>query len=207
MVFLAGSIFGGTGASGFPTIAKIVKDKLNVKVAGALILPYFRFKSNDDELKAESEEFLINTETALKHYQQRNKTGDFDAVYLFGDESRVNVENALGGPDQKNAPHFIELYAALAARHFFIGGDKDGQTPQYFIIAREHNNQLKWTDLPDDNKGKTVRKMIGQLAHFAFAFLSVYKPALQQIPKSSRDTYRATWYVDFFERMGNRIRR
>ena len=122
-VFLAGSIFGGTGASGFPTIAQIVKDALDVKLGGALLLPYFKFMDDGDngKLKAKSDEFLMNTQTALKHYHLWNQTGVYDAVYLFGDESRTDVENALGGPEQKNAPHFIELYAALAAIDFFIG--------------------------------------------------------------------------------------
>ena len=201
-VFLAGSIFGGTGASGFPTIAQIVKNALDVKLGGALLLPYFKFMDdgNDDELKAKSDEFLMNTQTALKHYHLWNQTGIYDAVYLFGDESRTDVENALGGPEQKNAPHFIELYAALAAIDFFgrdIGSD-DGA--QYFMTAREKNNYLQWTDLPDGSNGDTVRSRIGQLARFAFAYLSVYHPTLQKITDHRREAYRASWYVDFFER-------
>ena len=47
-VFLAGSIFGGTGASGFPTIAKLIKNelkavKVKTQIGGALVLPYFTF--------------------------------------------------------------------------------------------------------------------------------------------------------------------
>ncbi len=203
-VFLAGSIFGGTGASGFPTIAQIVKDELDVKLGGALLLPYFKFMDDGDEdkLKAKSDEFLMNTQTALKHYHLWGKTGVYDAVYLFGDESRTDVENALGGSEQKNAPHFIELYAALAAVDFFrFGGDfgPDGSV-QYFMTARQDNNCLKWTDLPDGNNGDTVRPRIGQMARFAFAYLSVYHPALQKIANRSKDAYRAPWFVDFFER-------
>ncbi len=200
-VFLAGSIFGGTGASGFPTIAQIVKDALNVKVGGALILPYFKFDGADDgKLKAKSDEFLMNTQTALKHYHLWNQTGIYDAVYLFGDESRTDVENALGGPEQKNASHFIELYAALAAIDFFGKDFEEGQGAQYFMTAREENNRLQWTDLPDGNNGDTARSRIGQLARFAFAYLSVYHPALEKIADRSKDAYRASWYIDFFER-------
>ena len=199
-VFLAGSIFGGTGASGFPTIAQIVKDALGVKVGGALILPYFKFDGDDDddELKAKSDEFLMNTQTALKHYRLWDKTGIYDAVYLFGDESRTDVENALGGPEQKNAPHFIELYAALAAIDFF-GDFKQEQGSQYFMTARAEKNRLQWTDLPDGKNGDTIRSSIAQFTRFAIAYLSVYRPALQKIADNDRDTYRASWYIDFFE--------
>ena len=201
-VFLAGSIFGGTGASGFPTIAQIVKRELNVKLGGALLLPYFKFMDDgsEGELKAKSDEFLMNTQTALKHYHIWNKTGIYDTVYLFGDESRTDVENALGGPEQKNAPHFIELYAALAAIDFFKKDFGSSQDVQYFMTAREQSNQLKWTDLPDGNNGDTVRSRIGQLARFAFAYLSVYHPALEKIADQSKAAYRASWYVEFFER-------
>lgn len=201
-VFLAGSIFGGTGASGFPTIAQIVKNALDVQLGGALLLPYFKFMDddNDDKLKAKSDEFLMNTQTALKHYHLWNQTGIYDAVYLFGDESRTDVENALGGQEQKNAPHFIELYAALAAIDFFSRDFGLDQDAQYFVTARKTNNHLHWTDLPDGNNGDTVRSRIGQLARFAFAYLSVYHPALEKIADRSKDAYRASWYVDFFER-------
>ena len=201
-VFLAGSIFGGTGASGFPTIAQIVKNALDVKLGGALLLPYFKFMDDgdDNKLKAKSDEFLMNTQTALKHYHLWNQMGIYDAVYLFGDESRTDVENALGGPEQKNAPHFIELYAALAAIDFFRKDFRPDDGAQYFMTAREENNRLQWTDLPDGGNGDIVRSRIGQLARFAFAYLSVYHPALQRIADRGKDAYRASWYVDFFER-------
>ena len=206
-VFLAGSIFGGTGASGFPTIAQIVKEALDVKLGGALLLPYFKFMDDgdDNKLKAKSDEFLMNTQTALKHYHLWNQTGIYDAVYLFGDESRTDVENALGGPEQKNAPHFIELYAALAAIDFFGEDFEESQGAQYFMTAREHSNQLKWTDLPDGDNGDTVRSRIGQLTRFAFAYLSVYHPALEQIAGRGKEAYRASWFVDFFERRNIQI--
>ena len=200
-VFLTASIFGGTGASGFPTIAQIVKNALkDVKLGGALLLPYFKFMDDgDDGLKAKSDEFLMNTQTALQHYHDLNQTGIYEAVYLFGDESRTDVENALGGPEQKNAPHFIELYAALAAIDFFRGNNGQAQGSQYFMTARSESNRLKWTDLPDGKNGDTVRPKIGQLARFAITYLSVYHPALQKIAEHSKEAYRASWFVDFFE--------
>ena len=204
-VFLAGSIFGGTGASGFPTIARLVSNELedigveNVKLGGALVLPYFYFLSEDNELQAKSEVFLMNTQAALKYYHLWNQTGIYDSVYLLGDESRTEVENALGGQNQQNAPHFIELYAALAAIHFFGTRFEANQPAQYFMTARRQNNLLQWEDLPDGDNGNTIRSKIGQLARFAFAYLSIYQPTLQKIRDEGKG-YRAPWFVDFFER-------
>lgn len=200
-VFLAGSIFGGTGASGFPTIAQLIKNNVQVDLGGALVLPYFKFTSNDDnKLKAKSDEFLMNTQAALKYYHLWNRTGVYDAVYLFGDESRAEVENALGGPQQQNVPHFIELYAALAAIDFFRRDLGTNQDAQYFVTARAQHNLLQWTDLPDGNKGNAVRSKIGQLARFAFAYLSVYRQMLQEIHNNERGGSDAPWFIEFFKR-------
>ena len=171
-----------------------------MKLGGALILPYFSFLSEDDnELQAKSEAFLMNTQASLKYYYLWNQTGIYDAVYLFGDESQTEVDTHLGGQNQRNAPHFIELYAALAAIHFFGANFEADQPAQYFMTARRQNNRLQWEDLPDGNHGHTIRSKIGQLARFAFAYLSVYQPMLEDIHNKGKG-YRAPWFVDFFER-------
>ena len=216
-IFLAGSIFGGTGASGFPTIAKLVRDEFkDVKLGGALVLPYFKFISEEDgndetseedskkkrdELKAKSEYFLMNTQAALQYYYQLDQTDTYNAVYLLGNESQTEVANFSGGPEQENAPHFIELYAALAAIDFFKKGNfKDGEAAQYFLTAREEKNRLQWRDLPDGANGNTIRSQIGQLARFAFAYLHVYQPKLQEIRKNrGRGSKDASWFRDFFK--------
>ena len=204
-VFLAGSIFGGTGASGFPTIAELVKDEFKnkkVQVGGALILPYFTFDdTKDNELKAKAEHFLMNTQAALEYYHLWNKKLIYDAIYLFGDESQIKVNNALGGENQENAPHFIELYAALAAIDFFGKNFGPNQVSQYFRIDRD-SKQLQWTDLPDNNNGSEIRSKIEHLARFAFAYLSIYQPMLNNNIRGNGSSYRAPWYIDFFERNG-----
>ena len=205
-IFLVGSIFGGTGASGFPTIAKLVKDEfsrtnVNLRLGGALVLPYFTFTSNnqnDHTLQARAEHFSMNTQAALKYYYLWNQTGIYDAVYLFGNEAQNEVASSPGGGAQKNVPHFIELYAALAAMHFF-GSTVTDQSAQYFMIARHEENLLKWEDLPDGENGNNIRSKIGQLARFAFAYLSVYQPTLQEINKKKK-SYHVPWFVDFFGR-------
>ena len=200
-VFLAGSIFGGTGASGFPTIAQLVKDTLQVELGGALVLPYFKFTSDEDAdgLKAKSEYFLMNTQAALKYYHLWKETGIYDAVYLFGNESQTEVENSSGGETQRNAPHFIELYAALAAVHFFETDFTAFANTPYFMTARETRNLLQWKDLPDGNNGDTIRARIGQLARFAFAYLHIYQPELQKIrDNSGRGHNNAPWFANFF---------
>ena len=209
-VFLAGSIFGGTGASGFPTIAQLIKDELttSVKLGGALVLPYFKFISEENgqgtdvQLKANSDYFLMNTQAALNYYHLREQTRIYNAVYLLGNGAEVEVKNSSGGGGQKNAPHFLELYAGLAAIHFFKNGFENAEDAQYFLTARENTNQLKWGDLPDDNNGNTIRSSIAQLTRFAFAYLHFYLPTIRGIKQGTYRSKDATWFANFFNQKG-----
>ncbi len=206
-IFLFGSIFGGTGAAGFPTIARLIDKELsnisiqrsNVELSGALVLPYFSFISNnnDDELKANAEQFLTTTQVALKDYYEKGNTGVYDSVYLVGAESLSPLENySLGSRDQKNEPHFIELYAALAAVDFFQDDNPSG----YKMIAKRRGEPIGWGDLPYsafDNKD--LKQYIEQLTRFAFAYLRSYFPELESA-RSDGKGHRYPFYVNFFER-------
>jgi hypothetical protein len=209
-IFLLGSIFGGTGASGFPTIARLIRDKLetlqegkqtplgNIELSGALVLPYFSFifEGQDIELKAKSEDFMINTQAGLKYYHQKSYSKIYNGIYLFGDKTQNPVSTASpGGNTQKNDPHFIELYAALSAIDLF--GKENLQN--CYMVARRNQNQLIWSDLPDNRSGSVIKHKIGRLTRFAFAYLSVYYPMLEDIRKNGK-SYRAPWFIDFFER-------
>lgn len=199
-IFLCGSIFGGTGASGFPTIARLIRDELprignaNVRLGGALILPYFSFTPGDSrDLRASSENFQMNTQVALKYYHQQRAIDIFDAIYILGDESRASVDFSLGGSDQKNDPHFVELYVGLAGINFFGRNNFDNR--KYIMIARNDRHSMKWDDLPN---WENVKKKIDQLTRFAFAYLHVYYPTLQYIKRGNEWT--VPWYIDLFKR-------
>ena len=80
-IFLAGSVFGGTGAAGMPTIAKLLRREFasycesgTVAIGGALILPFFGFtpqqENGDGQIYASSENFLTNTKAALEAYNK-----------------------------------------------------------------------------------------------------------------------------------------
>ena len=209
-IFLAGSIFGGTGASGFPTIAQLIKNALkgkpiNPQIGGALVLPYFTFndEGGDAELKAKAEHFLMNTQAALEYYHRWNKDLVYNSIYLIGDDSQVQVGNfSLGGQTQQNEQHFIELYAALAAIHFFGkdgAADETDGAAQYFRLNR-FNNPLKWADLPDGDGGVKIQSKLRQLYHFSVAYLDIYKPALDDISKGQLSGDQAPWCIDFFKR-------
>ncbi len=212
-VILAGSIFGGTGASGIPTISRLIrnefKDISTLKIGGILILPYFSFLPAEKEVQGgktfslNSENFILNTQAALRYYYNQGNLKYFDRAYILGEQAMSTVRNtSLGGKSQANAPHFLEIYAALGAIDFFSGKNSEEDVSlnySYKMVARNVYEKLEWTDLPDHAGGKKVKKGLGDLASFAFVYLKVYYPMLTHI-KENGEAYKAPWFVEFFER-------
>jgi hypothetical protein len=211
-VMLFGSIFGGTGASGFPTIARLLRNKFKEKfnpdkdksadkkllLSGVLMLPYFSFGNVEGAgMQANANDFLLNTQAALQYYYQQKDLNIFDSVYFVGSDDVIDTRvSAIGGKEQENEPHFTELYAALAAIEFFGGQSSSTDENRYHLTARAENKALQWTDLPMDTN--ILKKHILQMVRFSFAYLSVYQPMLQDIAKREQG-FRAPWYMDFFK--------
>lgn len=131
-IFIINSIFGGTGASGFPLLLKILREstpndyaKASV-IASSLIgavtvLPYFTIKAADEsKSKINSSTFLSKAKSALAYYEENiydNK--QIDQLYFIGDDMMSEpYENNEGGPDQKNSAHLVEMMAATAIVDF-----------------------------------------------------------------------------------------
>jgi hypothetical protein len=190
-VFIISSIFGGTGASGFPNIARrirqIQKDKnvsSNFHLGGALMLPYFNYEVPDEnmegELYAKPEEFLDQTKGALQYYAklfEHEKV--FDQVYVTGWDPLTKLPNfKFGGNLQKNPPLFPELYAALGALRFFSEDNKIGEAQEILHIGKNDSDDILWSDIPNVSSNLNSKTNISKLIRFAFAYNWMYGPAL-----------------------------
>ena len=129
-IFLVSSIFGGTGASGFPLLLKNLRgidmslpNAGNIKDAaiGAItILPYFNLaQSQDGSNDIDSSTFISKAKAALEYYD-KNISGNnsLNAFYYLADNIYDMYEYNEGGTTQKNKAHIIELLAALAIVDF-----------------------------------------------------------------------------------------
>ncbi len=196
-IFLAGSVFGGTGAAGLPTIARLLKNNLadyadRISIGGILILPYFSFTPTEikDELFARSENFLPNTKAALKYYSERENL--FDATYFIGDSVMTAVkEFSVGSANQRNEAHVVELYAALAAADFYSRPIKSPKIFKY--ICRHEQNRFSWSDFPMSGE-----KFV-QFARFIFAYVHLIKPVLADLVSGNAKAYKYPWFVDFLD--------
>jgi len=158
-IFIISSIFGGTGAAGFPLIVKNIRDARhplpnhyalkNARIGAVTLLPYFSIAKNE-ETKNDSGTFYAKTKAALAYYA-RNLSGNssLNALYYAGDHNLNEQQGADGALKQKNKAHFIELAAALAIEDFMSREHTELQTangtatnPKYleFGIERETGN-------------------------------------------------------------------
>jgi hypothetical protein len=126
-IFIISSIFGGTGASGFPLLLKTLRtgntfpnyDLINRATIGAVtILPYFKLKQ-DDESEIDSSTFISKTKSALAYYEHNiSKNSSIDALYYLADDVANTYDNHEGGSAQLNAAHLIEFLGATAIVDF-----------------------------------------------------------------------------------------
>lgn len=126
-IFIVSSIFGGTGASGFPLLLKTLRtgqnfpnhDIINHCTIGELtVLPYFKINP-DEESEIDSSTFISKTKSALAYYEQNiSRNGQIDALYYLADDMAKSYENHEGGSAQQNDAHLIEFLGATAIVNF-----------------------------------------------------------------------------------------
>ena len=164
-MFIISSIFGGTGAAGFPLILKNIRDAappiphhnflIDAKIGAVSVLPYFGVKGNDNTT-INSDTFISKTKAAL-HYYSRSIAGNnsINALYFLGDNVTNEQEGADGSTEQKNKAHFIELASALAIVDFMSLDDVDlnvingrATNPLYFEFGLgKTTSDIKFNDL------------------------------------------------------------
>lgn len=126
-IFIISSIFGGTGASGFPLLLKTLRTSKNLAnpnlvnnahIGAITIMPYFQVRQTE-ESSIDSATFISKAKSALSYYLRSiSNSNAIDNLYYIADDTRTTYENIEGGAEQKNNAHFIELASALALIDF-----------------------------------------------------------------------------------------
>ncbi len=179
-IFIAGSAFGGTGAAGFPTIARELNrirnskefaNKGQVAIGGALMLPYFGFAPPDAEEKnlvVTTDELLPKAQLALEHYGNLFESEQaFDRFYLVGWDRFFQLGyHEAGNAEQRNPPLLPELFGAAAVIAFLNSGKEVlAPTPpedRVRVSARD-GSHVQWKDFPLPG----TQSHLGQLFRFA----------------------------------------
>ena len=168
-VYVVGSLFGGTGASGMAFICKQLVEmfkkedmdrRSKLHIQACLMLPYFRYHDNVTltpdrdgkipEQKINHANFKKNALAALEKYERLGKV--FDKVLMLGDtDLPVRGMYSEEGSRQKNWPHLLEFFAAAEAGKFFnipeasLPSDGYGNTDWYANPFRVNGTSEKST--------------------------------------------------------------
>jgi hypothetical protein len=220
--FLIGSVFGGTGAAGVPTVARWLSRKLNPAdgskggtVGSALLLPYFKYPDEDPEgdvVKGRllgSSTMLARTRLALEYYRMHlsgtesgtQRLGRFDSLYMVGWPELVDLRyQAPGGQSQTNPALMPELLAALGCAHFALDLPTSNRDGSRLCRAGFVGDSIEWEDLPDPTpEGAALLGLrpLACLVRFAFAYKYIYYEAI--FGEDARDVYhKQVWYCNLF---------
>lgn len=179
-IFIISSIFGGTGAAGFPTILKNIRDAArngnidskdlleNAKIGAITVLPYFNVEK-DESSPIQKSDFIAKTKSALYYYKD-NVTGNNSVnslYYITDDYSGTPYENDPGDGGQKNPAHFIELASALAVIDFLETPDggivtQNGraENPTYKEFAlKSDSGEIEFSDFEVETEQKIALRL------------------------------------------------
>lgn len=155
-IFVVSSIFGGTGAAGYPIIVKNIRNAANnvlinnrgdlrdARIGALTVLPYFNIQQ-DPNSPISRADFISKTKSALFYYHD-NLTGlrqngidlkqsKINACYYLGDEVPSNPYfNDPGGNGQRNDAHVVEYTGALSILDFL-------QIPDNQLVTVDGNAQ------------------------------------------------------------------
>lgn len=199
-VFIISSIFGGTGAAGFPTILKNIRDAMNnlnidgkgflqnAKIGALSVLPYFNIEKEKDS-PIQKSDFIGKTKAALYYYKD-NVTGNnsVNSLYYIADEySGKAYKNDPGDGGQKNDAHFVELASALAIIDFLETPDLDLECENGKAIKpiykefgiRNDSQEIKFSDFEDFTERK-ISLRLSQFSLFRKYLLEHLKDAIEK---------------------------
>lgn len=136
-IFIISSIFGGTGASGFPLLLKTLRTNTvmpnnelinNAEIGAITMLPYFKL-AQSTESEIDSSTFISKTKSALAYYENNIiDNNSINALYYLADDVTNTYDNNEGGSKQRNDAHLIEFLAATAVADFCNNSYQSGAT-------------------------------------------------------------------------------
>lgn len=157
-IFIVSSIFGGTGASGFPLLLKTLRTGRNfpnysninaAKIGAVTILPYFRLETSDDS-EIDSSTFISKTKSALGYYEKNiSANRQVNALYYLGDDLTNKYENKEGGTEQQNDAHLIEFLSATAIIDFCNSAVSSDSTVHKELGLRKAGASVTFADFYD----------------------------------------------------------
>lgn len=202
-IFIVSSIFGGTGAAGYPLIVKNIRnarqtesstrgDLVDARIGALTVMPYFNVKSKDKDgydSRIQYSDFIAKTKSALRYYKKnltgsgsdRNSGNTVNACYYLADSIKSQpYDNDDGSYGQKNLAHLVEFVGAMSIFDFLGLSDEvlhteDGRAdkPVYREFGLKRGLNEGKTTIDLSDFGDKTRHMI-QDKMYAFHLAYMY---------------------------------
>jgi len=213
-IFVMGSVFGGTGAAGLPTIPQLIDNlpsevisldnRTRIRYGCAMMTPYFSFPKGGDANGGpgtDSARHAVATQAALLHYA--HVPPGYQHVYFIGAPARpqTNASNVAGGQGQTNEPHYAELVAALSAWQFFaLPHVPAGNSQLHFADTVNDKSDIgvNWKTLPVNPENTRSRDAIKRGLTVFTTMAYFYKNFLYDRFINGQQYEEAGWYRDNF---------
>jgi hypothetical protein len=147
-IFIISSVFGGTGAAGFPLLLENFRqsDKPEIKSAqiGALsIMPYFKLSEAKETSDIDSNDFITKTKSALSYYTRQDFSSLYNSIYYLADPDKQTTPYKNDEQKQDNQAHIVELLGALSIFHFAENTFTKGEVHEFCIGDEKENVHFK----------------------------------------------------------------
>jgi hypothetical protein len=172
-IFIISSIFGGTGAAGFPLLLKNFRNhsKTVIKQSqiGALtVMPYFKLsepqkilnETSDEEYFSsdiDSNNFMTKTKAALTYYIRPEFSKLCNAIYYIADPDKQNRPYENNEKDQPNSAHLVEVLGALSVINFANNSNTTLGEIYEYCLKDDNVSVVDFTNIADN-----TRKIIGK---------------------------------------------
>lgn len=219
-IFIISSVFGGTGASGFPVLLNKLRvggpenQDYNNSVTAArkgaiIILPYFTLgvpEQNNVRDAIEPNTFAKNcidpstfnqkVLSTLTYY--KNNLNGLSRLYYLGDKNVTPVySNSNGGGTQRNPAHLIEFLAATAIVDFMAQTSMSNDTRYFeYGMSGEIGEVLDFSNLATNTRRKVQKPLTQFLLMSRYFDLDEYN--LQPMWAKTRElgsVYNTDFYV------------
>ena len=192
-IFIISSIFGGTGAAGFPLLLKTLRQAqssqlpsaalvANAPIGAITVLPYFGVQ-HDEDSEINMDSFMSKAKAALSYYRDNLNTY---VLYYISDKLSKNYDNHEGESAQRNNAHFVEMVAALSIVDFCKNNvQHDGSKSFKEFGFDEDKPVVSIRTLAD-----STRALVGKPLISMFIFEKFYKEHL-------KNTWENAWAKDF----------
>ncbi len=180
-IFIISSIFGGTGASGFPLLIKNIRQAdqhinnyaiaRSASIGAITVLPYFGLKDDPDSA-IDSSSFISKTKAALSYYERN--LNEANVLYYIADKVKKQFDNYDGGEKQENDAHIVEVISALAILDFmsidgqYLQNDANNNpiNPAYKEFGIKEDADVDFSKLGDVTNA-IIKKPLTQMVLFS----------------------------------------